>query len=548
MEVRIIRLIGGVMKLVTVAEMKAIEEEANQKRVSYEIMMERAGKGVAELVHRYYGSSQNRVVTALVGNGNNGGDALVALEDLSQKGWQVKALLAKTRDDELIKKVEQAGGEIRVFSSKGSDEIISQWLKESDVIIDGLLGTGFKLPLKNPYQSIMELIKKSPENFKIVAIDCPSGIDCDTGETAEVTLFADLTVCMQAVKIGLLSFPAYQYLGQLEIVDLNLPQNLEAEQKVKREVATAECVRKLLPKRPMQAHKGTFGTAMIIAGSINYTGAAYLSGMAAYRIGVGLVQMAVPGPIYSALAGNFSEAIWLLLPHDMGVIEADSYTIIQKNLDKATALLLGPGWGLEDTTKEFLERLLKGKSSNQKRRSGIGFVMMDSEEDMVIPSLLPPIVIDADGLKLLSRIDHWQSILPPNTVLTPHPGEMAVMTDLDLKDIQANRMMVALEYAQKWGHVVVLKGALTIVAAPDGRLTIIPVANPALARAGSGDVLAGIITGLLAQGIKPFEAATAGVWVHARAGLEAAERIGHPASVTAGDLLDSIAAVLARLG
>ena len=156
-------------------------------------------------------------------------------------------------------------------------------------------------------------------------------------------------------------------------------------------------------------------------------------------------------------------------------------------------------------------------------------------------------VIDADGLKLLSKIANWQKILPENSVLTPHPGEMAVMTDLDLKDIQANRMMVALEYSQKWGHVVVLKGALTIVAAPDGRLTIIPVANPALARAGSGDVLAGLITGLLAQGKKPFEAATAGVWIHAQAGIEAAERIGHPAAVIAGDLLGSIATVLARL-
>jgi NAD(P)H-hydrate epimerase len=287
---------------------------------------------------------------------------------------------------------------------------------------------------------------------------------------------------------------------------------------------------------------------MIIAGSINYTGAAYLSGMAAYQIGAGLVKMAVPGPIYSSLAGNFSEATWLLLPHDMGVIQAESAALIQKNLDKVTALLLGPGWGLEDTTKEFLERLLIGKSSSQRKRSGIGFVMMDKDDEFETTSLLPPIVIDADGLKLISKITNWEKILPENSILTPHPGEMAVMTDLNLKDIQANRMMVALEYSQKWGHIVVLKGALTIVAAPDGRLTIIPVAHPALARAGSGDVLAGIITGLVAQGIKPFEAATAGVWIHAQAGIEASERIGHPASVIAGDLLGSIAGVLARLG
>jgi NAD(P)H-hydrate epimerase len=536
------------MKLVTVAEMRSIEEEANLKGVSYEEMMERAGRGVAEFIHTYYGSIQNPVVTALVGSGNNGGDALVALAYLAKQGWEVRAFLSKERDDLLIKKVNESGGKFIDSTAKKSNDTLKKWLLESQVVIDGLLGTGFQLPLRDPYQSIMQQVKQSSGNFKVVAVDCPSGINCDTGETADECLFADLTVCMQAVKIGMLSFPAYQYLGHLEIVELELPDNLEAELRVKREVATAECVRKLLPARPLQAHKGTFGTAMIIAGSINYTGAAYLSGMAAYRIGAGLVKMAVPGPIYSALAGNFSEATWLLLPHDMGVIQAESAQLVQKNLDKVTALLLGPGWGMEDTTKEFLERLLKGKSSSQKKKSGIGFVMMDAEEEDEITSLLPPIVVDADGLKLLSKISNWQKILPENSVLTPHPGEMAVMTDLDLKDIQANRMMVALEYSQKWGHVVVLKGALTIVAAPDGRLTIIPVANPALARAGSGDVLAGLITGLLAQGKKPFEAATAGVWIHAQAGIEAAERIGHPASVIAGDLLGSIATVLARLG
>lgn len=536
------------MKLVTVTEMRAIEEEANQKGVPYELMMERAGKGIADIILRRYGSTQPQVVLALVGSGNNGGDALVALKYLAEQGWQVRALLTKERDDILVSNIHNLQGEILVFNEKQNKEKFENWLTDTDIVIDGLLGTGIDLPIRNPYQTILEVVKQSKADIKIIAVDCPSGINCDTGETADECLFADLTVCMQAVKIGMLSFPAYQYLGQLEIVDLNLPKNLDSELQVKREVATAECVSRLLPSRPLQAHKGTFGTAMIIAGSINYTGAAYLAGMAAYRIGAGLVNMAVPGPIYSSLAGNFPEATWLLLPHDMGVIEAESAALVQKNLEKVTALLLGPGWGLEDTTKEFLERLLKGKSTTQKKRSGIGFVMMDAEEVDNALSRLPPIVIDADGLKLLTKIPNWEKILPENSVLTPHPGEMAVMTDLPLKDIQANRMMVAMDYAKKWGHVVVLKGALTIIAEPQGRLTIVPVAHPALARAGSGDVLAGIITGLLAQGIKPFEAATAGVWIHAQAGIDASERIGHPASVIAGDLIGSIASVLARLG
>jgi NAD(P)H-hydrate epimerase len=157
-------------------------------------------------------------------------------------------------------------------------------------------------------------------------------------------------------------------------------------------------------------------------------------------------------------------------------------------------------------------------------------------------------VIDADGLKMLTKIKNWAQCLPPNTVLTPHPGEMAVLTDLTIQDIQTRRLEIASEFAISWGHIVVLKGALTIIAAPDGRLSIVPVANPALARAGTGDVLAGIITGMLAQGIKPYEAAVGGVWIHAQAGIEASEKIGHPAAVLAGDVLNAIPAVLARLG
>jgi NAD(P)H-hydrate epimerase len=298
----------------------------------------------------------------------------------------------------------------------------------------------------------------------------------------------------------------------------------------------------------MQAHKGTFGTALIIAGSVNYTGAAHLAGHAAYRVGAGLVKMAIPGLIYSALAGQFPEAVWLLLPHEMGVIKSDSAKIVQQNLDHVTAILMGPGWGLDDTTKEFLEKMITGKMQSEKSKSGIGFVMMDVEVDGSLTGKLPPLVIDADGLKLLTRIKNWEQCLPKNSILTPHPGEMSILTEMPIQEIQNKRLETANKYAELWSQVVVLKGALTVVASADGRLCVIPVASPALARAGTGDVLAGIITGLVAQGIEPYEAAVAGVWIHAQAGIDACERVGHPAAVLAGDVLDAIPHVLARLG
>jgi NAD(P)H-hydrate epimerase len=174
--------------------------------------------------------------------------------------------------------------------------------------------------------------------------------------------------------------------------------------------------------------------------------------------------------------------------------------------------------------------------------------MMDADEESAISNNLPPLVIDADGLKLLMKIKNWEQCLPKNSVLTPHPGEMSILTELSVAEIQLHRIETANKYAELWGQIVVLKGALTVVAAPDGRLTIIPVANPALARAGTGDVLAGIITGMIAQGIESFEAAVAGVWIHAQSGIEASEKVGHPAAVMASDVLNAIPNVLARLG
>lgn len=537
------------MKLVNVAEMKAIEQEANQKGVSYENMMERAGKGIAEVIKRYAPIIAEKQVVALVGGGNNGGDAILTLLELHEAGCKGYVYLARQREnDPLIVRLQASGIEIGLYEQDSEKRELFAALQNADFVIDGLLGTGIKLPLKPEFADIIAAVNAEHFHFKVISVDCPSGIDCDTGEVAADCITADITVCLQAIKVGLLTFPAYQYVGILEVVDLHLPPGLEAEIAVNREVATAECVAKLLPKRPLQAHKGTFGTAMIIAGSINYTGAAHLAGHAAYRIGAGLVQMAIPGPIYAALAGQFPEATWLLLPHEMGVIHASAAKLVLQHLEKVTAILIGPGWGVEDTTREFLEKLISGKMQSERKRSGIGFVMMDADEEIPSKNLLPPMVIDADGLKLLAKLNDWPLSLPQKTILTPHPGEMSVLTGLTVAEIQNKRMEIACKYARDWGHVLVLKGALTIVAAPDGRTCINPIANPALARAGTGDVLAGIITGMLAQGIPQYEAAVAAVWIHAQAGIEASEKVGHPASVLAGDVVDAIPRVLSHLG
>ncbi len=378
----------------------------------------------------------------------------------------------------------------------------------------------------------------------IIAVDCPSGIDCDSGEAASECLPADLTVTMAAVKRGMLKLPAFEFVGDLALVDIGLPDELSSFYDLKTEVADYELVSGLLPDRALDSHKGTFGTALIVAGSINYTGAALLAGTAAYRSGAGLVTMAVPGPLHGVLAGQLPEATWILLPHEMGSI-AGNASALTKSLESASALLVGPGFGLEAKTKEFLEGLLTGKPNARKQTSQIGFVRQDVNED--VPVNLPPMVVDADGLKLLAGISDWHMKLPPLSVLTPHPGEMSVLTGLSKEEIQIDREAVAAKYAKEWGHVVVLKGAFTVIAAPNGQLTMIPVASPALARAGTGDVLAGLIVGLRAQGLDAYDAAVAGAYIHAEAGLLAAEDLGTTASVLASDILNTIVDVISEL-
>ena len=542
------------MKLVSTAQMQQIEREADAGGLSYEMMMEHAGLGLAEQVAGYYTEKKDGGVLGLVGSGNNGGDTLVALAAMADWGWKACAYIVRERpeNDPLVERLQQRGGEIVDGSEDKKNKQLKNVLKTHAVILDGILGTGISLPLRGSVKDVLGNTKKILSQMEtkpvIVAVDCPSGVDCDSGQAADECLSADLTVTMAAVKQGLINFPANNLIGELRLVGIGLDEQDERSpswQEIRQVVVTAGMVSDWLPQRARNAHKGTFGTALVVAGSINYTGAAWLAGQAAYRIGTGLVTMGVPSPLHLALAGQFPEGTWLLLPHEMGVIAEGAAEIVRENLGNASAILVGPGFGMEDTTKNFLKSLF---SNIQKiKKASIGFVS-STESDLDKQSTkLPPAVIDADGLKLLSEIKDWHEIITEPAVLTPHPGEMSVMTGLEVGDIQGDRLGTAQSFAQKWGHIVVLKGANTVIAEPGGRTAVVPVADPSLARAGSGDVLAGAITGLRAQGLGAFEAACCGTWIHAQCGLFAAQMLGTSSSVLAGDLIEAIPEVLSSL-
>lgn len=516
------------MKYVSVEEMIEIEQESDAKGHTYPEMMERAGRGLAEVVHNTYGDLDPRQVIALVGSGNNGGDALVALDYLASWGWPVAALIVHAREegDPLVERVRDAGGRVMDWDEVEEKTLIQKELSLHEVLLDGVLGTGIHLPIRGELGERLDFIRRTLGKMEnpphVVAVDCPSGVDTDTGEVDPVCIPAEVTVTMAAVKQGLLKFPAFQFLGDLRVVDIGLPEGLASYQAIQREVVGFEWVKEVLPERPLDSHKGTFGTAFIVGGSVHYTGAVILSALGAYRVGAGLVTLAVPQPLHAVLAGSLPETTWLPLPHQDGFINKKAADLILEHLDRAGALLIGPGFGLQESTSKFLTYLLYSDP-------------------------LPPMVLDADGLKLLSNIGNWPDPLPSPSVLTPHPGEMSVMTGLSIDQIQADRVGVAERFAQEWGHVVVLKGAHTVIASPEGETKILPIATSALASAGTGDVLAGVIVGLLAEGMEPFQAASAGAWIHGQAGLTAADRLGNTASVLAGDVADSLVDVLSWL-
>ncbi|MDY6873771.1 MAG: NAD(P)H-hydrate dehydratase [Chloroflexota bacterium] len=508
------------MKVLSVAEMQAVEKQADKSGISYQSMMQHAGQGVAAWVANNL--STERGVLGLVGSGNNGGDTLIALTDLAARGIRTIAFLIKDRpdDEDILRDYIEAGGQTVDLSDGEHIELLRCALFPGTVLLDGVLGTGLKLPLRGQLAGLMAEIKEIVANCSetvVVAVDCPSGVDCDTGEAAEQTLRASHTLVMAAVKQGLLRHPARDLTGAFHGIDIGIGPITNYIQDIMPTMLDTPWVRARLPERPENGHKGTFGACMVIAGSPAYTGAAYLAGMGAYRGGCGLVHMVVMPAVRQSLAGAFVEGIWTVLPEHKGQFSPDAIRELTPKLSSADSLIVGPGWGISPQNKTFLAHLLEA-----------------------IPADLPTL-FDADGIKLLAEIPNWWEKVPEQTILTPHPGEMAVLSGLSVAEIQAERWSIAKEYAGKWGIVLLLKGALSVIAGPDGQRLINPVSDSALAKAGSGDVLSGVIGGLLAQGrLDVTNAAGIGVWVHGMAGLVAKQRIGSAASVTARDILESI--------
>lgn len=545
------------MYIVTTQQMQATEKAADIAGLSYEQMMENAGHAVAEAIAAQFDISGVRVLI-LVGPGNNGGDGLVVARYLAQIGATVTVYVwqRQTNDDKNWALLDAAGVEKIMSSESNSQAHLAHLLVESGVIVDALLGTGVSRPIEGSLAELLDQVKtvvaerrgleegtlveparpmlNSEFGPAVVAVDVPSGLNSDTGAVDPHTLTADLTVTLAAVKRGHILLSGPEVTGQLLVGNIGLTDEHYPED-VTLEMATSAKVAALLPARPVSAHKGTFGTALLVAGSMSYTGAAILAGQAATRSGAGLVTLAPPQVIHPIVASRLAEATYIPLPHAEGAIAPEAARLLFSKLDGIDAMLIGPGLSQAAPTVAFLKELLSGKAGLPQRT--VGFRQPEAETSSPDKtSSIPPLIVDADALNILAGLEKWWQLLPPDCILTPHPGEMARLMGSTIKDVQARRLEIAGEMANNWQQVVLLKGAHTVVAAPDGRMMVLPFANPALAKAGSGDVLAGIIVGLRAQGLGAFEAAVAGAYLHGLAGELARENLG-VTGVISGDFV-----------
>ena len=503
--------------------MKALEAAAVAAGVSERELMEQAGLAAAQEAWMAAGAVEARTIVVLVGPGNNGGDGLVAARRLVDLGATPHVYLLRPRPDDDPLWRDLLGTNVSYLAASDDEGFrgLEAMLAESSCVLDALLGTGASRPVEGDLAEVLARLRAARERSphpQLIALDVPSGVDAGSGGADPATVQADITIAFGHPKAGLYAMPGRGYAGQIVPVDIGIPPAASAA--LPFEEIELRQSQQAMPPRPSDAHKGTFGRVTIAAGSRRFPGAARLAAEAAARSGAGLVALAAPEAIQPLLVHGLPDVVHEPLPSTDGALDGAAARALLRALHGTAgeALLVGPGLSLTDATKEFVRTLLAG---------------LDAVEG------LRAVVLDADALNTLATAPGWHDGLSLPRVLTPHPGEMARLTGGTAAEVQSDRLQTALGYAERTRSIVVLKGACTVVAAPDGRARISPAANAMLATAGTGDVLAGLIAGLIAQGVEPFEAASAAVHLHAQCGRQVADAYGTAAGL-AQDLLRAL--------
>jgi ADP-dependent NAD(P)H-hydrate dehydratase / NAD(P)H-hydrate epimerase len=514
------------MNVVTPKQMNEIDKMAiTQMEIPGIVLMENAALRVVEEIIRDFKPIKNKYIIAFAGKGNNGGDAFAVARHLYNMGAKLKIYIAAeeksiTGDAEVnLKIIENMGLDIVEILEFSKMDLIAQELAKADLIIDGIFGTGLKGEVTGVANSIINTVNASGK--PILSIDIPSGVCGVTGKILGTCIKAYKTVTFALPKLGLILQPGSEFAGGLVIADIGIPAKvIDNMDSCIRMTETCE-VTKLIPKRIADSNKGDYGRVFIISGSVGMTGAGILSGSAALRTGAGLVYLGVPSLLSSIYDAALFEAVTLPLEDEgRGVLSKKCIGQINDKLGRMSVVAIGPGMSAAEDIHEILEA--------------------------VIYNSKVPVVMDADALNVLARDISLLGKLKADAVLTPHPGEMSRLTGMSIEDIQNNRINVAREFAQKWKVNVVLKGSRTIMAFADGDIFINSTGNPGMATAGAGDVLTGIIAGLIGQGLAVKDAVVAGVYIHGATGDRVAAKKGEHGLV-AGDIVEELPYVVKQL-
>jgi NAD(P)H-hydrate epimerase len=507
------------MYLVTANEMQEMDRRTIKDfGMPGMVLMENAGRGATRFFLEQFKDIANRQVGVIAGRGNNGGDGYVMARYLKQKGVCVKVYLLatagriqgdaaanlqflKSLDIPLIELPDEAS-----FSKHQSE------MARLDVWIDAILGTGLKSDVKGFFKTAIEFINGLAK--PVFAVDVPSGLNSDTGQVCGTCIQAKATATFAFAKTGHLIHPGAQYTGALNVVDIGIPLPIVEAVRPRQRLLTGDLIQSCLPLRLPDAHKGTTGHLLVVAGSPGKTGAAAMTTMAALRSGAGLVTLGCAQSLNAVLESQILEAMTAPLPEiQAGVLGESAFEIIRSLMEGKKCVALGPGLGQTEETRRLVNK--------------------------IVGACPIPLVIDADGLNnLAGKTDLLTGARAP-VILTPHPGEMARLADTTAGAVQQDRVKSARDFATAFNVHVVLKGARTVIAHPDGQVFINPTGNAGMASGGMGDVLTGIIAGLVTQGIAPPEACRVGVYLHGAAADSLTQHMG-PYGYLAGDVIEAI--------
>jgi len=512
-------------KVVTASEMQVIDRSAiDDFGIPGLVLMENAGLAAASLIHESVPDLLERKVVIVCGKGNNGGDGFVIARHLFIDRVSVDVLLLGKRQQ--LKSDARVNADIAFKMGIPIHEITEKNLSTQNhlfchchIIVDAIFGTGLSKPAGGLHEKVIKKINASHKY--VVAVDIPSGVDSDSGHLIGPHIKADITAALALLKRSHLLFPAAESMGEVQILDISIPHEAIEKQEIPVAWLELEDVQSLIPKRPTNTHKGEYGHTLVVAGSKGKGGAAGLAGLAALRAGAGLVTLAVPESCHQALEFNPLETMTVALPETKsGCISTKAIDTLLKTLKGKNVLAIGPGLSTDKETIQLLETFL--------------------------PQVECPLIIDADGINALGKNGKLIGQIQTETVLTPHPKEMSRLSGWSVQDILTHRIERAMEFAQEHDVTLLLKGARTVVALADGTVLVNPTGNPGMATAGSGDVLTGLIAGLISQGLSAPSATAAGSFIHGMAGDIYVET-NHEVPLIASDLLDKIPEAIKRI-